>query len=253
MATPEKRQPKYLQIAADLRESIASGEYAPDARLPGENELMTTYQVARETARKALAQVINEGVATPRRGVGVFVRTLRAQRPRDAVRRLSQASWPMGKSVWDGETGDRDFAVDSIRVQEEDAPDHAALLLQLVEGERVIVRSRRYLLDGRPVLLSRSYLPAALASGSAITYTDTGPGGIYARLRELGHPPVQFREDLRARMPEPGEVGELELAAGTPVVEIVRTAYTEDGRPVEVNEMVADASAYVFRYDFTVA
>jgi GntR family transcriptional regulator len=36
------------------------------------------------------------------------------------------------------------------------------------------------------------------------------------------------------------------------VVEIVRTAYTEAGRPVEVNEMVADASAYVFRYDFTV-
>jgi hypothetical protein len=43
--------------------------------------------------------------------------------------------------------------------------------------------------------------------------------------------------------------------AGTlpPVVEIVRTAYTEDGNPVEVNEMVTDASAYVFRYDFTTA
>jgi GntR family transcriptional regulator len=43
----------------------------------------------------------------------------------------------------------------------------------------------------------------------------------------------------------------LALDAGTPVVEIVRTAYTEDGDPVEVNEMMTDASTYVFRYDFS--
>jgi GntR family transcriptional regulator len=64
------------------------------------------------------------------------------------------------------------------------------------------------------------------------------------------HQPTYFREDLRARMPEPGETIELGLAAGTPVVEIVRTAYTDDGHPVEVSEMIADAGAYVFRCDF---
>jgi GntR family transcriptional regulator len=52
-------------------------------------------------------------------------------------------------------------------------------------------------------------------------------------------------------MPGPEEITELALAAGTPVVEIVRTAYTDDGYAVEVNEMVADAGAYVFPYDFT--
>ena len=88
-------------------------------------------------------------------------------------------------------------------------------------------------------------------SGSPITEPDTGPGGIYARLRDLGHEPTQFREDFRARMPEPTEAEELGLGPGTPIVEIVRTAYTSDGQAVEVNEMVADASAYVFRYDFT--
>jgi GntR family transcriptional regulator len=100
------------------------------------------------------------------------------------------------------------------------------------------------------VLLARSYLPARLVSGSPITQPDTGPGGTYARLRGLGHAPTHFREDLRARMPEPSEVAALDLAAGTPVVEVIRTAYTSDGQPVEVNEMTADASAYVFRYDF---
>ena len=40
-------------------------------------------------------------------------------------------------------------------------------------------------------------------------------------------------------------------AAGTPVVDIVRTAFTDAGRPVEVNEMILDASAYILRYDFS--
>jgi GntR family transcriptional regulator len=52
-------------------------------------------------------------------------------------------------------------------------------------------------------------------------------------------------------MPDPAEISELELAAGTPVVEIIRTAYAANGNAVEVNEMIADANAYVFRYDFT--
>jgi GntR family transcriptional regulator len=73
---------------------------------------------------------------------------------------------------------------------------------------------------------------------------------VVARLGELGHAPVRFREDLRARMPEPGETKQLDIPAGTPVVEIVRTAYTASEQVVEVNEMTADASSYVFRYDF---
>jgi GntR family transcriptional regulator len=249
MATPSKGQPKYLQIADELRSSIGNGTYQPDDRLPGENDLMATYGVARETARKALAQLINEGIATPRRGAGVFVRAFRPV-IRSGIQRLSAVSWPSGKSIWGDETEGRNLAVDNLRVFEDDPPSHVALLLGLADGERVIVRSRRYVLDGKPVLASRSYLAAALVSGSPIAQPNTGPGGTYARLRDLGHAPAHFREDLRARMPEPGEAAELALAAGTPVVEIVRTAYTEDGTAVEVNEMLADAGAYVFRYDF---
>ena len=99
MAIPGKGEPKYLQIAADLRRSITSGERGPDSRLPGENDLMGAYQVARETARKALAQLINEGLATPRRGSGVYVRGFRRV-IRDGIARLSGSTWPEGKSVW---------------------------------------------------------------------------------------------------------------------------------------------------------
>lgn len=250
MATPSKRQPKYLQIADGLRRAIADGSYPPGARLPGENEIMSSYQVARETARKAVAQLINEGVATPNRWSGVFVREFRPI-IRNGIQRLANTTWPVGNSVWGAETEGRVLAVDSVQVEEEAAPSHVTASLDLGEGERVLIRRRRYVLDGKPVLLANSYLPARIVAGSAITQPDTGPGGIYARLRELGHSPTHFREDLRARMPVPAETDKLAIAAGTPVVEIARIAYTKDGLAVEVNEMVADASAYVFRYDFT--
>jgi GntR family transcriptional regulator len=49
-------------------------------------------------------------------------------------------------------------------------------------------------------------------------------------------------------MPQPEETEALDLpTSGSPVVDIVRTAFTEDGRAVEVNEMTLDASAYILQ------
>lgn len=116
-------------------------------------------------------------------------------------------------------------------------------------GERVWIRSRRFVLDGKPVLLSTSYLPAPLVEGSAIIEPGTGPGGIYARLVELGHGPVHFLEKIRSRMRLPEEAAKLGLPAGTRVILICRTAFAEEGRVVEVNGMVLDAAAYVLECD----
>ncbi|NED88210.1 UTRA domain-containing protein, partial [Streptomyces sp. SID11233] len=73
-----------------------------------------------------------------------------------------------------------------------------------------------------------------------ITQEDTGPGGTYARLAEIGAKPVRFVEELRSRMPSREETERLRLSEGTPVVEIYRTALTEEGRAVEVNRMLLD-------------
>ena len=114
----------------------------------------------------------------------------------------------------------------------------------------MIQRSRRFVLDGKPVLLAVSYLPNKIAKGTPITQENPGPGGIYARLRDLGHAPVRFREDLRARMPIEAETTRLALDQATPVVDIAGIAYSEPGEPVELNQMTADAASYIFRYSF---
>jgi GntR family transcriptional regulator len=66
---------KYQQIAADLRQAVTDGSYGPGDRLPGENDLMERYRVARMTARRALAELVHEGLALPRQGAGTFVRS----------------------------------------------------------------------------------------------------------------------------------------------------------------------------------
>jgi GntR family transcriptional regulator len=140
--------------------------------------------------------------------------------------------------------------VDQVTVSEEAAPDGVGAVLGLADGETVCVRRRRFVLDGKPVLLATSYLPTSLVTGSAITQEDTGPGGTYARLAELGYKPVHFREEVRSRMPSQDEAAQLAMSAGTPVMLICRTAFTDEGRPVEINEMTLDAASYILEYDF---
>jgi GntR family transcriptional regulator len=242
-------RPKYWLIAMALRTAIDSGQYPPGARLPGENDVMRDHGVARATARQALAQLVNWGLAEARKGSGIYVRDFRPI-VRDGIGRLGQSTWQSGASVWDAEAEGRDLAVDQVEVSQTDAPDRICRLLGLPDGAATVLRSRRYILDGKPVLLSRSWLPARIASGTLIARPDSGPGGIYARLAEAGHAPARFREDLRSRMPRAEESERLAIAPGTPVVDICRIALDADGTPVEVNEMTADSSAYIFRYEF---
>lgn len=249
MTDQAKRVPKYRQIAADLRAAIEAGDYGPGDQLPGENQLKDTYSVALMTARQALDVLKNEGLAESRKGKGVFVRSFQPIR-RHGIKRLAQETWASGRSIWSADTEDRELVVDQLQVTEQEAAADVAGVLGLEQGTAVCVRSRRFVLDGKPVLVSSSYLPADLVAGSAITQEDTGPGGVYARLAELGSKPVHFREELRCRMPSTSEAERLELSMGTPVIQICRTAYADGGRAVEMNEMVLDSAAYVLEYDF---
>ncbi|NSC21505.1 GntR family transcriptional regulator [Streptomyces albus subsp. chlorinus] len=243
------RQPKYQRIADALRNAIQAGEYGPGDRLPGENDLMATYDVARMTARQALGVLQTEGLAESRKGSGVFVRDFKPLRRR-GIQRLSHEQWGTGRSIWSAETEGRNVVVDQIEVTEAEPPERVAGVLGLEAGAQVCVRNRRFVLDEKPVLLATSYLPLDLVAGSAITQRDTGPGGIYARLAELGHKPVHFREEIRCRMPSQDEANRLSLSMGTPVVLVCRTAFADEGHPVEFNEMTLDSASYVLEYDF---
>lgn len=239
----------YRAIADVLREHIDSGSLPPGSKVPSENELMSTHGVEQPTARRALEVLKNEGLIIARRGSGTFVREFRPYRRRSPAR-LAESGWGAGQSIWKTDNAERQSRVDQIEVTSEAPPDRVVRVLELAENEEVVVRRRRYLVDDVPVQLATSYYPARLAKGTPIEKEDTGPGGVYARLADLGHKPVRFREELRSRMPRDTEARRLELAQGTPVILVVRTAFTGAEQAVEVNEMTLDASSYILEYGF---
>ncbi|GIG57964.1 GntR family transcriptional regulator [Longispora fulva] len=244
----ERQLPGYRRIANEVRAAIAAGEFAEGDRLPSVSALAERFAVTTGVVVRALEVLKAEGLVIARHGSGVFVRRFAAIR-RSSPARLSRARWGTGQMIQDADTEVRPRVVDVV-VAESPAPAWVAEPLGLTSGSDVLSRSRRFLVEDRPVQLAVSYYPADLVRGTRIALTDTGPGGAYARLAEQGHAPAHFTEYVRGRFPSPVEAGGLELQAGTFVLEITRHAFTAAGLCVEVNRMILDATAYILDYTF---
>jgi len=68
--------PPYLQVAAELRARILSGELAAKSRLPSIEALVQEYGIARATARKVRRVLLDEGLARNVTGWGTYVAEL---------------------------------------------------------------------------------------------------------------------------------------------------------------------------------
>lgn len=74
MISPQPGGTLYAHLAALLRADILTGRLQPGQRLPSEVTLQQEYGIARETARRAIGMLRNEGLAVVHRGHGVVVR-----------------------------------------------------------------------------------------------------------------------------------------------------------------------------------
>jgi GntR family transcriptional regulator len=247
---PTSDRPVFKQIADHLRTSILGGQLAPGSRLPSEQELIGRYGVARGTIRQAVNLLRGEGLVRTEHGRGTFVRD------RPPVRRLAHDRFARrhrdrGKAAYLAELEGEGRApkVEVLDVARVTASDDVGRWLQLPLGAEVLVRRRRYLADGEPMEVATSYVPWFLAEGTQMTESNTGPGGIYARLEEQGHRLKRFSEEVTARMPTSDEVRALRLEPGIPVMRVVRIAYDVDEVPVEACDTVMAADRYVLSYE----
>lgn len=243
-------QSPYRQIAAQLRAAIADGALAPGEQLPSEAQLIEHYGVARMTVRQALQELRGEGLVISEHGRGVFVRPMPPVR-RLASDRFARQHRAAGKAAFLAEADKSGYkpTVDQIRVTREVVAPAIAERLRLEPGSEVIVRSRRYLANGRPIETATSYIPVVFGAGTKIEEQDTGPGGIYARLEDAGHVLARFTEEVGARMPTPDERRQLDIGAGVPVLTVVRTAFDAQDVAVEVCDTVKLAPAYLLEYE----
>jgi GntR family transcriptional regulator len=243
---PASDRAVYRQIADQLRAEIEKHDLPPGAQLPSESSLVAEYSVSRVTARRALGVLVADGLATAEHGRGWFVRK------RPPVRRLSSdrfARRDEGKAAFtvDMEENKRTFSVDVLYVGEGTMPADVAERLNLPRTEKVLIRRRRYLVEGQPTEFATSYIPLDIASGTPIVEVNPGPGGIYARMEDQGYIFERYDEDIAARMPTEEESRILSLPGGSPVLHLVRTAIAS-GRPVEVCDTIMDSAAFVLAY-----
>lgn len=244
--------PPYRQIAGMLRQAIRANQLTAGERLPSETALIEHFGVARMTVRQAVQELRAEGLVVSEHGRGVFVR------PTPPIRRLASDRFARkhraeGKAAFSVEAEKSGYTpqVDNIVVGRQRPDSVVAERLRIPTDQEVVVRSRRYLANGRPVETAVSYIPIPFAEGTQIEQVNTGPGGIYARLEDSGHALARFTEEVGARMPTPEERRQLELGPGVPVLTVVRTAYDTNDVAVEVCDTVKVASAYLLEYDFS--
>jgi len=69
----DEPKPQYLKLKHYILRHITNGDWAPQSRIPSENELVAKFGVSRMTVNRALRELTDTGVITRVQGVGSFV------------------------------------------------------------------------------------------------------------------------------------------------------------------------------------
>lgn len=235
-----ERMPLFESIGEALKREIASGRFAGADVLPGERELSDLLDVSRTTLRRAIAALVDEGVLVHRHGAGTFVR----RNPPHVEQPLSRLTSFTEDMRLRGLTA-------SSRVIEHGAflpTPEEAMMLDISISETVFRLSRLRLADGVPMAIDHATVPHRFLGGA-------GPDvdSLYAALEANGFRPVRALQRLRAVVIGPAEAALLEIAEGSPALDIHRVAYVADGRRVEFTKSFYRSDTYDFVAELTLS
>lgn len=244
----QRPRARYRQVADELRDAIIRGEHAPGDPLPSQPELARKYGLNQTSINRAIALLEGEGYVRTEHGRGSFVVDASMVK---RVRRIPGRDGDSGSSfATDMRAAGLEPRTDLVQVEVVSAPSGIAQLLAVGADEPVLVRKRHMFADERPVQIATSYIPMTYAGGVEIAMPDTGPSGMYRRLKERGHAVVRFAEEVDARRPLPEELDFLAIGRGQHVLEVRRIATGDDGQPVEVALNVFPAQMWTLRYEW---
>lgn len=214
--------PKYVAIYRDLRVKIAAGQYAPGERLPSQQQLAEQYRVTIMTLRQALAELGAEGLVEASRGRGTFVAARPFEYRLNHLSSFAQDMRSQGKLVTTQVLGSGLIAEPELGV---------CVQLALSPEEKPHLLERLRLIDGRPVVYQRSYLPAAI--GQSLRPKSLETESLYDLLRIQQHlVVVRAVESLRAIGLAAREATALQRRPGTPAFLSTRLSLAESDRPV---------------------
>lgn len=230
------RGPRYLQLYRHLSAAITAGQLETDGQLPPERDLAELAQVSRVTVRKAVAQLVSDGLVEQRRGAGSFVR---AQGPKleQSLSRLTSFTEYMlarGKVSTSQVLALGHFAP---------TPDES-MALGIASADKVARVERLRFADGIVMAIERSSLPTDI-----LPHPERVETSLYTILREDGGAPVRAIQRITAINLAAHEAQLLNLAEGTAVLRIDRTGYLASGRPIEFTRGLYRSDIYDFVAD----
>ncbi|PWC34989.1 GntR family transcriptional regulator [Azospirillum sp. TSO22-1] len=234
----DHRLPLYARLRDVLTRHIAGGAWPPGEALPAESALASAYGVSVGTMRKALQQLVDEGLLERRHGSGTFVR--RAQFDKSLFRFFRHA----------GDTGSGIPASRILRREVTTAGEAPEAALGLPADAPVIRLQRLRFWGDEPFLAEDIVLPHDRFSAFLdIPVEELGPllypvyeqacGQVVARAEELLT--VGAADAVVARL--------LRCRTGTPIVSIERTAFAHDGSALEWRRSRGRADGFTYRVE----
>jgi GntR family transcriptional regulator len=239
-----RRTVAYQALAEEIRQALSEGEYAHGRRLPTEAELSVIHGVGRQTVRRALQDLVAEGLIYRVRGRGTF----------------ATPSTPRGQylrsfgSIDDLLAVAEDTRLEIVAPFERQADVEAAGRLQLSTDE-VYTGTFRRLHGDKPFFLTTVHLPVDIGRKVVESARMPRPGNprevtIIGLIDEfLPRPIVGAHQSITTRGMPAAQAELIDLQPGDPVLRIDRVFFETNGQPVELATSYANPARYSYRVE----
>lgn len=228
--------PLYHQLAEQMTAAIESGELGPGDAFENELSLAERLNLSRPTVRRAIGELVAQGLLVRRRGIGTTVANQVVHR-RDELTSLYE----------DLERGGRTPRTEVLGLDTAAVDERAAAALQLDPATPLVFIERLRFAGEEPLAILTNWLPPDYADLTAEQLTHDG---LYNVLRHRGVRPVVARQVIAARGASTRERTLLQVPRTQPLLTMTRHAYDAEGHPVEFGDHCYRADQYAF--DITV-
>ena len=233
---PIRHAPLYQWLAETLREDISQGVYNPGDVLPTEHELMRHYDLSSTTVRRAVHDLVLEGLIYRKAGKGTFVKRTRVE---EHLSRLTSYAEEMRS---------RNIAPSFKLVCAKLCvpPTDAARALNLPAEQKAFYIERVQLGNGEPIALARGYWRHDV--GEQLAQHDLDVMALYEVLEnELHTPLVEADESISASVADADIAHKLDIQRRAPLLVLRRVSYTTEMRPVEHTTTFYRADRYEYK------
>jgi len=233
--------PLYHQVYTILREQLMEGRFTPDKAIPGELELAEKFQVSRVTMRRALDELVREGLIERSRGRGSFARV----QPGSGGLLGADVSGLLENLVSMGlKTRVTVVSMDMLA-----APDDVATHLGIKPGAQVMKTVRLRSVDAGPIALLTTFVPEAIAR--TFSQKALGQKPMLTLIEEAGVAVARAEQAMSARLADATTAPLLEVGFGAPLLAVTRTVYDTKGRPVQMLRGLYRPDRYEYRMTLT--